>query len=138
MIGLYANLSQDSIYPVSNGPAVGQTYSGAGNYVMHFNKGEMPPVNGFWSLTMYDAQYFFVGNPLNRYNVSSRNKFKTNADGSVDVYIQHKSPGKDKEANWLPAPADRFILIMRMYWPKDTPPSILDGSWRIPPVNKVQ
>jgi hypothetical protein len=138
MIGLYANLSQDSIYPVSNGPAVGQAYSGADSYVMHFDKGQMPPVNGFWSVTMYDAQYFFVDNPLNRYNVSSRSKFKTNPDGSVDVYIQHKSPGKDKEANWLPAPADRFILIMRMYWPKDKPPSILDASWKIPPVKKVQ
>lgn len=138
MIGLYANRSQDSIYPVSNGPGAGQEYSGANSYVMHFNRGEMPPVNGFWSITMYDAQYFFVNNPLNRYNVSSRSKFKTNPDRSVDVYIQHQSPGKDKESNWLPAPADRFILIMRMYWPKDTAPSILDGTWTIPAVKKVQ
>src|SRR5208283_4831690 len=119
MVGLYANLAQDSLYPVSNGPGAGLQYSGANNYVMHFNKGEMPPVNGFWSITMYDAQYFFVNNPLNRYNVSSHSQFKTNADGSVDLYIQHKSPGKDKESSWLPSPADRFILILRMYWPKD-------------------
>jgi hypothetical protein len=138
MIGLYANLPQDSVYPVSNGPAVGQEYGGANSYVMHFNKGEMPPVNGFWSITMYNAEYFFVDNPLNRYNVSSRSKFKTNPDGSVDLYIQHKSPGKDKESNWLPAPADRFILIMRMYWPKDNPPSILDGTWTPPAVRRVQ
>lgn len=138
MIGLYANLSQDSIYPVSNGPEVGQSYSGAASYVIHFAKGQMPPVNGFWSLTMYDGQYFFVDNPLNRYNVSSRNTFKTNPDGSVDVYIQHASPGTDKESNWLPAPADRFILIMRMYWPQDTAPSILDGTYQLPPVNRVQ
>ena len=138
MIGLYANLSQDSIYPVSNGPGAGLQYNGADNYVMHFNKNEMPPVSGFWSVTMYDAQYFFVDNPLNRYNVSSRSQFKTNADGSVDLYIQHKSPGKDKESNWLPAPADRFILITRMYWPKDSPPSILDGTWKIPPVKQAQ
>ena len=71
MIGLYANLAQDSIYPVSNGPELGQVYDGANSYVMHFGKGEMPPVNGFWSITMYDAQYFFVDNSLNRYNVSS-------------------------------------------------------------------
>jgi hypothetical protein len=135
MIGLYANLSQDSIYPVSNGPEVGQQYGGANRYVMHFNKGQMPPVNGFWSLTMYNAQYFFVDNPLNRYNVSSRSKFKTNADGSVDVYIQRDSPGKDKEANWLPAPAEQFILIMRMYWPRE---SVLDGSYKLPPVRKMQ
>jgi hypothetical protein len=113
-------------------------YSGANNYVMHFDQGGMPPVNGFWSVTMYNAQYFFVENPLNRYNVSSRSQFKANADGSVDVYIQHKSPGKDKESNWLPAPADRFILIMRMYWPKDTPPSILDGSWKPPAIKIAQ
>lgn len=75
-----------------------------------------------------------MDNPLNRYNVSSRSKFKTNPDGSVDVYIERKSPGKDKESNWLLAPADRFILIMRMYWPKDIAPSILDGSWTPPPV----
>ena len=138
MIGLYANLAQDSLYPVSNGPGAGLQYSGGNNYVMHFNKGEMPPVNGFWSITMYDAQYFFVDNPLNRYNVSSRSQFKTNADGSVDVYIQHKSPGKDMESNWLPAPTDKFVLILRMYWPKDSPPSILDGTWKIPPVSHAQ
>ncbi len=136
-IGLYANLAQDSIYPVSNGPDVGLKYSGANKYVMHFNKGEMPPVNGFWSITMYNAQYFFVENALNRYNLSSRNEFKTNADGSADLYIQHNSPGNAKESNWLPAPADQFILIARMYWPKDTPPSILDGSYKLPPVKEA-
>jgi len=138
MIGLYANLAQDSLYPISNGPGAGLQYSGANNYVMHFDQGGMPPVNGFWSVTMYNAQYFFVENPLNRYNVSSRSQFKANADGSVDVHIQHKSPGKDKESNWLPAPADRFILIMRMYWPKDTPLSILDGSWKPPAIKIAQ
>jgi len=121
-IGLYANLAQDSIYPVSNGPEMGLKYSGANNYVMHFNKGELPPVNGFWSIAMYDAQYFFVENALNRYNLSSRNKFKTNADGSVDLYIQHNSPSNAKESNWLPAPADQFILVARMYWPKTLRP----------------
>ena len=81
---------------------------------MHIDKGEMPPVDGFWSLTMYNGEYFFVDNPLNRYTVSSRSKFKTNADGSVDIYIQNESPGKDKEANWLPAPKDKFILMLRL------------------------
>jgi len=138
MIGLYANLSEDSIYPVSNGPGAGLQYSGANIYVVHFNQGEMPPVNGFWSITMYNAQYFFVDNALHRYNVSSRNQLKTNADGSVNLYIQHNSPGKDGESNWLPAPADRFILIMRLYWPKDSPPSILDGTWNIPQVKQTQ
>ena len=94
-------------------------YDGKKNYVMHFDKGKLPPVNGFWSLTMYDEDYFFVDNPLNRYTLSQRDKLKANADGSIDLYIQHQSPGKAKESNWLPAPADPFILMMRLYWPKD-------------------
>ena len=73
-------------------------------------------------------------NPLNRYTLSQRNKLKPNPDGSVDLYLQHESPGKDKESNWLPAPKDRFILMMRLYWPKEKPPSILDGTWKIPAV----
>jgi hypothetical protein len=136
-IGLGANRPQDAVYPTSEGPDILKKYSGANRYVMHFNKGELPPVDGFWSLTMYDASYFFVPNPLNRYTVSQRNKLKANADGSVDLYIQNESPGKDKEQNWLPAPKDKFILMMRLYWPKETPPSILDGSWKIPGVKEV-
>ena len=103
---------------------------------MRFEKGQLPPVNGFWSLTMYDTDYFFVANALNRYTLSQRNKLKANPDGSVDLYIQHESPGKDKESNWLPAPKDTFILMMRMYWPKEKPPSILDGTWKIPQVKE--
>src|SRR5262245_14909122 len=133
-IGLGANRPQDAIYPTSETDADGKPYSGANKYVVHFNKGETPPVDGFWSLTMYNGEYFFVDNPLNRYNVSSRSKFITNADGSVDVYIQNESPGKDKEVNWLPAPKDKFVLMLRLYWPKEKPPSIIDGSWKIPPV----
>ncbi len=131
-IGLGANRPQDAIYPTSTGPDLLQKYSGEKKYVMHFPKGHLPPVNGFWSLTMYDAQYFFVANPLNRYTLSQRNKLKTNADGSIDLYIQHESPGKDKESNWLPAPKDAFVLMMRLYWPKEKPPSILDGCGRFP------
>ena len=136
-IGLGANRPQDAVYPTSEGPDVLKKYSGEHKYVMHFNKGEMPPVKGFWSLTMYDAGYFFVPNPLNRYTLSQRNKFKPNKDGSVDLYIQRESPGKDKEANWLPAPAGQFILMMRLYWPTDTPPSLLDGTWKVPEVKEV-
>jgi hypothetical protein len=116
-IGLGANRPQDAVYPTSESDADGKPYSGANKYVMHFDKGKLPPVNGFWSLTMYNAQYFFVDNPLNRYNLSARNKLKQNADGSVDLYLQHENPGKDKQSNWLPAPADKFILMLRMYWP---------------------
>ena len=136
-IGLGANRPQDAVYPTSEGPDVVAKYSGAKKYVMRFPKGELPPVDGFWSLTMYDADYFFVDNPLNRYTVSQRNKLKANADGSIDLYIQHESPGKDKESNWLPAPQGQFILMMRLYWPKEQPPSILDGSWKIPEVKEV-
>jgi hypothetical protein len=133
-IGLGANRPQDAIYPTSEGPSLIHSYSGEKKYVMHFNKGELPPVNGFWSLTMYDKDYFFVANPLNRYSISARQDLKPNADGSVDLYIQNESPGADRESNWLPAPKDKFILMLRLYWPKETSPSILDGTWRIPEV----
>lgn len=137
-IGLGANRPQDAVYPTSEGPDLLAKYSGEHSYVMHFEKGKMPPTNGFWSLTMYDAGYFFVDNPLNRYTLSARDTFKENADGSVDLYIQHASPGKEKESNWLPAPAGQFILMMRLYWPKETPPSLIDGTWKIPAVKKAK
>jgi hypothetical protein len=86
---------------------------------------------------MYDDQYFFVPNAINRQNISSRTQFKTNPDGSVDVYIQNESPGPDKETNWLPAPKGPFVLMMRLYWPSESPPSILDGSWKPPHVQKT-
>jgi hypothetical protein len=133
-IGLGANRPQDAVYPTSEADASGKPYSGANKYVMHFDKGLTPPANGFWSLTMYNAEYFFVDNPLNRYTLSARNKLKKNADGSVDLYLQNENPGKGKESNWLPAPADKFILMLRLYWPKETPPSLLDGTWTIPGV----
>jgi hypothetical protein len=136
-IGLGANRPEDAIYPTSEGPGLLRSYHGDHKYVMHFEKGKLPPVNGFWSLTMYDANYFFVDNPLNRYSISARQDLKANDDGSVDLYIQHDSPGKDKESNWLPAPSGKFILMMRTYWPKDTPPSIIDGTWEIPEVKSV-
>jgi hypothetical protein len=133
-IGLGANRPQDAVYPTSTGDTEGKKYSGANKYVIHFPKGQTPPVNAFWSITMYDAAYFFVDNALNKYTVSPRNSLKYNPDGSLDLYVQNVSPGKDKEANWLPAPNGVFILMMRMYWPKEKDPSILDGSWKVPPV----
>ena len=133
--GLGANRPEDAVYPTAEGPELIKKFNGANRYVMRFEKGQLPPVNGFWSITMYDQSYFFVPNPINRYNVSSRSKFKANPDGSIDVYVQNESPGKDKEANWLPAPKGEFVLMMRLYWPKEKPPSILDGTWK-PPVVK--
>ena len=137
-IGLGANRPQDAVYPTSEGPSVFGSYTGEKRYVMHFEKGQLPPAKGFWSLTMYDAQYFFVENPLNRYSISPRQDLKHNPDGSVDLYIQHQSPGTDRESNWLPAPKDKFILMLRMYWPQQTPPSIIDGTWTIPQVKAVE
>jgi hypothetical protein len=137
-IGLGANRPEDAVYPTSEGSSIVSSYTGEKKYVMHFNKGELPPVNGFWSLTMYDANYFFVPNPINRQSISARQDLKPNADGSVDLYIQNGSPGADKESNWLPAPKDKFILMLRLYWPKETVPSIIDGTWKIPPVNALE
>ncbi len=133
-IGLGANRPQDAVYPTSEGPSILESYTGAKKYVMHFPKGQLPPAQGFWSLTMYDKDYFFVKNPINRQSISARQPLKSNADGSVDLYIQHESPGADREANWLPAPQDKFILMLRLYWPTETPPSIIDGTWEVPAV----
>src|SRR5262249_27032038 len=136
-IGLGANRPQDAVYPTSEGPTVLQSYTGSKKYVMHFSKGRLPPVKGFWSLTMYDKDYFFVQNPINRQSIRASQNLKSNADGSVDLYIQHESPGADKESNWLPAPKDKFILMLRLYWPTETSPSIIDGTWTIPEVKAV-
>jgi len=136
-IGLGANRVQDAVYPTSLKDADGKDYDGANKYTMHFSKGQLPPVSGFWSLTMYDANYFFVANPINRYSISPRQDLKTNPDGSTDLYIQHQSPGADKETNWLPAPAGKFILMLRMYWPNENDPSIIDGTWTPPAAKKM-
>ena len=139
-IGLGANRPQDAVYPTSlkyAGGLIGRDYMGSEKYVISFPKGLTPPVEGFWSLTMYDAGYFFVDNPLNRYSISERQPLKANADGSIDLYLQNESPGAEKESNWLPAPKGKFLLMMRLYWPKETNPSIIDGSWVLPPVKKV-
>jgi hypothetical protein len=134
-IGLGANRPQDAVYPTAEVDGDGKPLNGANKYTVHFEKGKFPLAKAFWSITMYDAEYFFVPNPLDRYTVSSRFPFKLNDDGSLDLVIQHESPGKDKEANWLPAPAGKFILMMRLYWPEE---SMLDGSWKIPPVTPVK
>ncbi len=136
-VGLGANRPQDAIYPTSFKDASDSPYDGAAKYVIHFPDGQLPPAKGFWSITMYNDKLFFVANPINRYSISARQDLKRNADGSVDLYVQHESPGADKESNWLPAPADRFILMLRLYWPDESDPSILDGSWTIPAVKKV-
>lgn len=132
-IGLGANLPEDAVYPMAKFDKDGTPLNGTNKYVMHFKKDKLPPVNGFWSLTMYNDQYFFVNNPINRYSISLRDNLKYNADGSLDIYIQHDSPGADKESNWLPAPQEVFILMMRLYWPKE---AAISGSWVPPGVRK--
>ncbi|ACL63170.1 DUF1254 domain-containing protein [Methylobacterium nodulans] len=132
-VGLGCNLPQDAVYPLTTVDAAGRRLAGTSKYVMRFPAGELPPVDGFWSLTMYDANFFFVDNPLNRYTVSPRNNLQTNPDGSVDLFIQTESPGPQRESNWLPAPTGPFILMLRTYWPKD---ALLNGSWAPPPVTR--
>jgi hypothetical protein len=131
------NLPEDAIYPLALVDGDGRALSGANRYVLHFAKGELPAVKGFWSLTMYDSEGFFVANTLDRVSLSQRSDFQFNQDGSLDLYIQKDSPGKDREANWLPSPDGAFGLFMRLYWPNDQPPSIIDGSWMPPAVRAV-
>ncbi|GGF82361.1 hypothetical protein GCM10007301_48080 [Azorhizobium oxalatiphilum] len=136
-IGLGANRPQDAVYPTSLKGKDGETYSGANKYQLRFAPGQLPPVKGFWSLTMYDKDMFFVANPINRYAMSMRTNPVREADGSLIIYVQNETPGPGKEANWLPAPKDRFNLMLRLYWPDENNPSILDGSWVIPAITKV-
>jgi hypothetical protein len=139
LIGPGWNRPQDAVYPLSQKDAAGETYDGTKHrYVMHFAKGQLPPANAFWSLTLYDPDFFFVPNALDRYELSPRNQLVTNADGSIDLYFQADSPGKGKESNWLPAPKGKFSLVLRIYAPRTAPPSILDGTWKPPPVERVK
>ena len=133
--GLGANLPGDAIYPLNLADDTGKPLDGANNYTIHFDKGEIPPVEAFWSITLYDNDGFQVANSLNRFAVSSWMPFKTNPDGSLDLYFQNESPGADKEANWLPAPKGPFNLTMRLYAPKS---DALTGKWNPPPVVKEQ
>jgi hypothetical protein len=130
-IGLGANLPADAIYPFAFVDGDGQPLNGANRYLVHFDKWQTPPANAFWSLTMYDGQGFPVENPINRHTISSWMPLKFNADGSLDVYVQRDSPGRDKESNWLPAPADELTITMRVYWPK---PAMIEGTWSPPPI----
>jgi hypothetical protein len=136
--GLGANRPEDAVYPTSLADEAGKSYDGANKYVMHFDKGQLPPVRGFWSLTMYNGEFFFVENSLNRYTLSQRDKLKFNSDGSIDLYLQASNPGPDKEPNWLPAPDGKFVLMLRLYWPNETAPSVLNGTWKPPAVQQLE
>ena len=136
-IGTGANLSEDAVYPVTEADADGDPYVGSKRYVLHFPPGSSPPAEGFWSLAVYDNQYFFAPNEIHRYTRGSRDNLRYNADGSLDIYIQHQSPGATREANWLPVPEREFVLMLRLYWVRESAPSILNGSWQPPPVKVV-
>lgn len=138
--GWPANLENDAVYPYTEIDSDGQKLSGANQYTLTFAKGQTPPANAFWSITMYeiDQGWWFVPNALNKFTVSPRDKLKYNADGSLTLYFQHDSPGQAKQANWLPAPKGEFIPMMRMYWPKTTTPSVLNDTWAPPKIVKVQ
>jgi hypothetical protein len=130
-LGLGANLPEDAIYPLNLSDESGKPLDGSNKYTLHFDKGAKPPVDGFWSITLYDSDGFQVANTLNRFAVSSWMPFAENADGSLDVYFQNVSPGSGKEQNWLPAPAGPFNLTMRLYGPRQ---DALTGKWNPPPV----
>ena len=138
LLGPGWNRPEDAVYPISQEDADGNEYDGSKhNYVMRFEKGGLPPVDGFWSLTVYDKDLFFVPNPINRYALSQRDTLINNPDGAIDIYLQAESPGTDKDANWLPAPKGEFKLVLRLYGPPTSSPTILDGSWTPPPVKRV-
>lgn len=129
--GLGANLPEDAIYPANLADDTGKPLDGANKYTIHFDKATMPPVDAFWSITLYDEDGFQVANSQNRFAISGWMPFVFNADGSLDLYFQNESPGADKEANWLPAPKGPFTLTMRLYAPRS---DALTGKWNPPPV----
>jgi len=139
--GVFGNSAIEAMYPLTRVLPTGEKLDGSKHkYSLTFAKSELPPVNAFWSVTMYDGKsQFLIKNPLNRYLINSPmlKDMKTNADGSLTLYVQKDSPGAETEANWLPAPDGPIYLVMRLYWPKETPPSILpagEGTWQPPPL----
>jgi hypothetical protein len=137
VVGIYGNPKEETMYPAYYVDATGQKLDGANRYNLRFASGQLPPVNAFWSMTMYEQPAsLLVANPLNRYLLNSTMlpQFKRDADDGLTLLVQNESPGKDKEANWLPAPKGPFSVIMRLYWPKA---EALEGKWSPPPVKRV-
>lgn len=132
--GLGMNVPQDAVYPSLSADSEGQPLDGNSQYVLRFEKGKLPPVDAFWSVTAYDKDGYFIPNKLNRQAIGDRNKLAISGDGSLDLYIQAESPGAEKEANWLPVAKAPFNLLMRLYSPRA---EILDGTWTPPPVKRV-
>ncbi len=135
MAGLGANQPEDAVYPINFNDADAKAVDGNNKYVLHFSKEELPPVNAFWSVTMYDKDGFQAANSLNRFAISSWMPLKYNSDGSLDLYLQNENPGADKEANWLPAPKCQLGITMRLYAPKMV---VLTGEWNPPAIRQVK
>jgi hypothetical protein len=136
--GIYGNSKQEAMYPIYGVDEAKQKLNGANRYTLRFAPGELPPVNAFWSLTMYELPAsLLVANPISRYLLNSPMlpQFKRDPDGGLTLIIQNESPGKDKESNWLPAPKGPFIMYMRLYWPKE---AALEGKWKAPPLKNVE
>jgi len=131
---LGANAPEDAVYPMADVDNTGHTLNGAHRYIIHFPKDQLPPVEAFWSITVYKLDGFPTRNSIGRYAIGDRNPLRFNPDGSLDIYLQHNSPGPDKETNWLPTPKKQFNLTMRLYWPKD---SVLIGAWTPPPATRT-
>jgi hypothetical protein len=131
MAGLGANLPEDAVYPLNIGDSAGNPLDGAKDYVLHFAKDELPPVEAFWSVTMYDKDGFPVANSINRFALGDRDPLESNSDGSLDLYLQHESPGAKNESNWLPTPPGPLGVTMRLYAPKV---QVLDGRWAPPAI----
>lgn len=134
LVGLGANPAQDAVYPLLLTDSDGRPIDGGHDYVLHFEKAELPPVHAFWSVTMYDAEGFQTPNELDRFALGDRDPLSYNDDGSLDIYVQHGNPGPDREANWLPAPAGPIGMTMRLYAPAE---EALDGRWTPPAVRRV-
>ena len=137
VFGIYGNTAAEALYPSFANDSAGAPLTGANNYTFHFAKGQLPPVNAFWSLTMYELpKSLLVANPMNRYLINSPMlpSLVPDPDGGYTFYIQHESPGIDKESNWLPAPKGPFALVLRLYWPK---PDALNGTWKAEPPVKA-
>jgi hypothetical protein len=133
---IYENRPEETKYIYTDNDTAGQRLDGDNLYSITFAKGQTPPVKGFWSLTIYNAEHFFHPNALDRYSLGTKNKtLELNPDGSLTLYAGAKSPGKDKESNWLPAPQGHFSLYLRAYWPDQ---AILDGTWKPPAITAVQ
>jgi hypothetical protein len=132
--GLGANPPEDAVYPILLVDSDGDPTTGEQSYLIHFDTDKLPPVDAFWSITMYDAEGYQVANELDRFAIGDRDQLTHNPDGSLDILIQHTNPGRDREANWLPAPTGPLGITMRLYAPR---PEILDGQWAPPPVRKA-